>query len=137
MGSVTVAPDDVQRQLAAKCVAIVGHEQPASALVLDRSDQSLDHGDAAIRADGTEPLTDPAAATPTNEVLVTKLLALICDQVRRCDVSVADDSSDEFRKPVDRLASLDDHPRSFLVQPVYPGAHGGRCDQEVPGGLRP
>ena len=61
MRPMAVEPIDVQRQLAAEDVTLVGDEQPTSALVLDRSNQPFDHGDAAVLADSAEALLNAAA----------------------------------------------------------------------------
>jgi hypothetical protein len=78
-----VVPVDVQGKLSTQVSTPIRDEQPTSALALDRSDQALDDCDAAVLADGSEPLTDPATTTPSIKVLVAELLALVGDQVGR------------------------------------------------------
>ena len=76
-----VVPADIQRQLAAKCLTLVGDQQPTRALVLDRSDQPLDHSDAAVLAHRAEALLNAAATAPSPESIVGELDALVGDEM--------------------------------------------------------
>ncbi len=90
---VAVVPVDVQRQLAAEGVTLVRDQQPTRALVLDRSDQPLDHGDAAVLADCTKALLYTPAAAPSPESFVRELGALVGDQMPRQSERPAQGSS--------------------------------------------
>jgi len=46
------------------------------------------------------------------------------------------DVTNEIGEPVHGIASLDERPRAFLVQPTHPGRDGGRGDEHASGGLR-
>ena len=86
-----VVPTDVERQLLPEPLPVKRNEhQLPCALGLDRSYQPLDHGDAAMLAHGTEPLTDSAATAPPAKPVVHELAALVGDQVPRCGSGLAD-----------------------------------------------
>jgi len=55
--------------------------QQPRALVLHRSDEPLDHRDAAVLADGSESLLDAATTTPPAELLLRELNAVVGDEV--------------------------------------------------------
>ena len=55
---VPVVPVNIQRQFPAQGGALVGDQQASRLLGLQRPDEPLDHGDAAVLADGSEALAD-------------------------------------------------------------------------------
>jgi len=80
--SLGVVPGDVLVELATECGARHGHDgQEPRALVFQRTDEPLDHGEAAVLADGAESLLDAATAAPRVEVLRRELRAVVRDEV--------------------------------------------------------
>jgi hypothetical protein len=67
--------------------------QEARALVLHRPDEPLDHREAAVLADGAEPLLNAAATAPRSELLRRELNAVVGDEVRGPAVEFATHSS--------------------------------------------
>ena len=57
------------------------NEDTSESLVLQRADESLDDGDAAVLADGAETRLDLASLAPTLEPSAPELLALVADDV--------------------------------------------------------
>ena len=81
---VAVVPGKVEPQLLLhRGETVRDQNQSPRALVLDGSDATLDHGDAAIASDGAEPLADPATAAPALELPGDELAALVGDEVPR------------------------------------------------------
>ena len=79
---VAVVPGDVDGQFVLHGRETVRDQnQSPGALVLDGADAALDHGEAAVFADGAEPLADAATATPALEVPGGELTALIGEKV--------------------------------------------------------
>ncbi len=75
---VAVVPGEVERQFLLEGGETVrDREELPGALVLDGSDATLDHGEAAVPADRTEPLVDASAATPALELPGDELAALV------------------------------------------------------------
>jgi len=81
---IAVVPRSKQRQLFAKGAPAAGDHDSPCATVLHRENEPLDDGDAAVLADGTEPLTDSLSTTPLSDSSRDELLAVIGDQVLRC-----------------------------------------------------
>lgn len=78
MGAVAGVPREVKPELLLEIGETVwNHEQLSSAFSLNRPDAALDHGQAAVLADGAEPLTNAAATTPPPKLLGDELSALI------------------------------------------------------------
>ena len=78
---VAVVPGDVERQfLLDGDETVWDQNQSPGALVLDGSDAALDHDEAAVLADGAEPLRDTATATPALELPGGELAALVGDK---------------------------------------------------------
>src|SRR6266581_4087138 len=81
---VAVVPGEVKGQfLLHGGEAVRNQNQSSRALVLDGADAALDHGEAAVLADGAELLADTAAATPALELPGGELAALVRDEVPR------------------------------------------------------
>src|SRR5712692_8726656 len=81
---VTVVPGEVEGQFLLEGGETVrDREESSRALVLDGSDATLNHGQAAVLTDGTEPLVDAATATPALEPPGDELAALVGDKVPR------------------------------------------------------
>ena len=79
---VAVVPGEVDGQfLLHGSETVRDQNQPPCALVLDGSDAALDHGQAAVLADGAEPLPDTATATPALERSGGELAALVRKKV--------------------------------------------------------
>ncbi len=79
---VAVVPGEVEGQfLPHGSEAVRDQNQSPGALVLDGADAALDHGDAAVLADGTEALADLATVTPALEVPGGELVAAVGDKV--------------------------------------------------------
>ena len=72
------------------------HDEPPRAFGFQRPNQALDHGDAAVLADGPESLPDPAASAPASEDPGNELLALVGDHVIWRDAGFADDATEEI-----------------------------------------
>ncbi len=82
MGPVAVVPVEVERQLLLEGGETVrDRDESRGALVLDGSDAALDHGEAAVLADGAEALADVSAATPASELPGDELPALVGDEI--------------------------------------------------------
>jgi len=81
--SVLVVPVGEEHQLPAKSVTLVGDQQSPRTLALQRTNETFDHGDAAILADGSEALPDAPAGAPPPEALVGELPPVIADEVLR------------------------------------------------------
>ena len=79
--AVPVVPDHEQRKLPSKTIAPIRNDQSPRALALDGSDQTLDHGDAAVLADRAEPLSDAMAVAPFREAFVGELDTLVGDEM--------------------------------------------------------
>ena len=79
---VAVVPGDVERQfLLHGGETVRNSDKSPGAFVLDGADAAFDHGEAAILADGAEPLPDTATATPALELPGGRLAALVRDKV--------------------------------------------------------
>jgi hypothetical protein len=61
--------------------AVRDRDEAARALVLERPDGALDHGQTAVLADGAEALVDPAAAAPACESAGHELFSVIRHQM--------------------------------------------------------
>lgn len=82
VGPVAVVPGKVERQFLLHGGQTIGDGgQTARALGLERPDGALDHGEAAILADGPEPLPDAAATAPSSEPFGDELPALVRDEM--------------------------------------------------------
>jgi hypothetical protein len=76
-----VVPIDEQQQLATERRTLHRDRHQASAAVLERQDESLDDGQAAVLADGAEPRADVEAIAPVLEAVTPELPSLVADQV--------------------------------------------------------
>jgi hypothetical protein len=82
MWPATVVPREVKPELLFDVGETVWNRgKPSRALGLERSDAALDHGDAAVLADGAEALADAAATAPSSELLGDELPALVGDEM--------------------------------------------------------
>jgi len=92
MGAVASVPREVKLELLLEIGETVrNRDQPSSAFSFNRPDAALDHGEAAVLADGPEPLPDAAAMTPTSEVLGHELPALVRDEISGLMTEVCED----------------------------------------------
>jgi len=66
------------------------NQQASEALILERPDESLDYGDAAVLTHGAESRLDLAASAPTLERLAPELRSLVADEVLGLGLVVAD-----------------------------------------------
>jgi len=82
VGPVAVVPGTIELQTLLEGDETVRdrYESPR-ALGLERPDAALDHGEAAILADGAEPLPDTAATAPASELPGDELPALVGDEI--------------------------------------------------------
>ena len=84
MRLIAVVPAGPERKLMLKAGKPIGdHDDPSCALGLERADQPLDDGGAAVLAEGTEPMADAPPPAPTPEGARRELDASIRDEVRR------------------------------------------------------
>jgi hypothetical protein len=82
MGAMAGVPREVKSELLLEIGGTVRNgDQPSSAFSLNRPDAALDHGQAAVLADGAEPLPDAAATAPSSEFLGDELPALVGDEI--------------------------------------------------------
>jgi hypothetical protein len=75
------------------------HEYDARTCVLEAQDESFDYRDAPVLAHGTEPGLDMMPVTPGLERVAPELLALIGDEILRCDACLANGT---FEKVLNR-----------------------------------
>jgi hypothetical protein len=94
---VLVVPSDVFADLALELTEPKREEQQPDALILQRPDEPLDDGEAAVLPDGPESLADPLAATPRLELLRRELRPVVRDQVIRPTASATADALEETR----------------------------------------
>jgi len=90
-----VVPFGKQQQLFAEMVAPQRNQQPARASILERLDEPLDNGDAAMPADCTEPQTEATAARPVHESHAQELRSLVADQVLWLSARLTDGACQE------------------------------------------
>ncbi len=107
MRAIPVVPGNEQRQLSSKCIPAVRDDHLPCAFVLDCPDEPFDDGDTSVLADGTESLADTLSTAPPPKRLVTKLLALVRDQVSWRHSGSLNDSAK--KRP-------DGHGRGLLVE---------------------
>ena len=85
-----VVPANEEVDLVRETLLIEWHEDPPRSFTLQRADESLDHGEAAVLLDSAESLGNIVPSTPAPERLGGELLALIRDEVPRRFASSAD-----------------------------------------------
>jgi hypothetical protein len=78
---VFVEPCEVYGELASHGFQRERNENPSRALVLHRTYESLDHGDAAVLLDGSEARPDAAPLAPVLEGVTPELRSLVRDHV--------------------------------------------------------
>ncbi len=82
VGPVAGVPGEVKPELLLEIGETVwSRDQASSALGLNRPDAALDHGEAAVLADGAEALMDAAAVAPSSEFPGNELPALVGDEM--------------------------------------------------------
>ena len=79
---VVVAPGEVGRQFLVEGGETVRDRGESPRALVLGADAALDHREAAVFADGAEPLADAAAATPALDLPGSELAALVRDEVR-------------------------------------------------------
>ena len=81
VGAMAIVPRRKISKLAQKRSSPERHQRLPRDALLEREDQSFDHGDAAVLTDGAEPRAYALPPAPWLEFLACKLGALIGDQV--------------------------------------------------------
>ncbi len=109
MRSVPVVPVDVQQQLMLEGCEAEGDEDRPRTLVLHRADESLEDPEAAVLADGTEPLLDATMPTPRAELVGGELRALIGDEVPGPAACLSGSAVEELHGCKGRRLALEDH----------------------------
>jgi hypothetical protein len=84
-----------QRLWARKGISSQRYQRQPRDVLLERQDQSLDHGDVAMLTDGAEPRLDLLLAAPILEALAPELLPLVADQVLGLGLGLMHDASQE------------------------------------------
>ena len=88
--SMFVVPVELKGEFVTHGVETQRDDYPAGALVLDRSDQPLDHSEAAVLAHRAEAWADTPPSAPLLERVTPKLPSLVADDVPRWVTSLAD-----------------------------------------------
>jgi len=82
VGPVAVVPGDVEGQfLFHGGETVRNRDESPRALGLERPDAALDHGEAAVLANGPEALSDAAATAPASELPGREPPALVGDEI--------------------------------------------------------
>ena len=102
MRAMAIVPRRKISKLAQKRSSPERHQRQPRDALLEREDQSLDHGDAAVLTDGAEPRAYALLLAPWFEFLACKLGALIGDQVAGRDACGMDGAA---QKGTHRLRS--------------------------------
>ena len=96
MWAVLVEPIDEGKQLTTTCIPSVGNQDSSRALILQALDQTLDHGDAAMLADGTVAWwLDASTLNPTSKSVAIEDAISIADDVLRDSASTRHCASQE------------------------------------------
>jgi hypothetical protein len=93
-------PSEVKIDLLHECRETVWNpDESSGALVLERPDATLDHGEATVLTDSPEPLSDAAATAPTSELLGDELHALVGDEIPGLMAHLPEEPLQESTRP--------------------------------------